>query len=231
MADKKTIQDPELLNYFEEELKAIDEEIKDTDNLYNELKEHFDGVKKSRSTGALNFISKQTPNLISAKSNKISLLKDKVALKKIVLDVSIKLNGNDDDNNARDNMLLKMASQLLLENNSKKFTEMYQVDNTSGDEPEEVDYDKLLAERLGEKEVETIPEEKHDFDYYKRNSKTKLLYSYVYNIEETTIYAIDEDHNILDEETLPTDWIITIDEDAGFAYNQYGDSLPLVEFD
>jgi hypothetical protein len=65
------------------ELDILSEEMLTIDGLYEDLKTHFDVVKKDsrKSSGGLRFISEQTSNLISIKNLKVSMLKARIDIK------------------------------------------------------------------------------------------------------------------------------------------------------
>jgi len=67
---------------YDEDIEAINKELKDLDELYKESKTELDRVRASRSRGSLSFTHMQTANLISIKSQKLSLLKARQAMKK-----------------------------------------------------------------------------------------------------------------------------------------------------
>lgn len=67
---------------YDEDIEAINKEMKDLDDLYKESKAELDRVRASRSRGSLSFTHMQTANLISIKSQKLSLLKARQAIKK-----------------------------------------------------------------------------------------------------------------------------------------------------
>jgi len=75
---------------FNEEMQMIDDQIDDLNNLYNEIKTHFDKVKNSQFKGSLTFIKDQTNNLISIKTAKLNYIKQKADLKKNVTDFAFK---------------------------------------------------------------------------------------------------------------------------------------------
>jgi hypothetical protein len=62
-------------NLFKEEFTQLDEELKSIDNLYDEVKTHFDKIKNSNSRGSLTFIEKQTSNLVSLRSARLNVIK------------------------------------------------------------------------------------------------------------------------------------------------------------
>jgi len=80
----------ENLKLFENENNLIDSEINKIDDLYLEIKSHFDTVKNSRSAGTLTFIEKQTANLVNLKNAKLGMIREKINIKKISSDLDYK---------------------------------------------------------------------------------------------------------------------------------------------
>jgi hypothetical protein len=219
----------QMEEFFSDEIELIKKELEEADNLYVELKEHFDQVKQSRSPGALNFISKQTTNIISAKSNKISLLKDLVSTKKIIIDSAVKTK-SDDSNANGDNAILAELHKMLLNNSKETYIEK--------EVPKEVHddsyYDDLLEKRLHEIEEkkEEVVEEKEETTKNDTGNIENYTNNYKYVVdEEKNIYAVDKNYNIIDDAPIP-DFIITYDENEETgelrAFNQYGEELEVI---
>lgn len=211
--------------FFKEELDLIKQEIEATDELYDELKEHFDRIKTSSSPGALGFITKQTPNLVSLKGNKISLIKDLVNAKKVIIETSIKTKPEDNQDN--DNETLKAIHRMLLEN--KKEDYIKNINETTQVETEQFDdeyYDNLLEQKLAEiDENAETPE-----DEVKVTVKEENV---IYAVDmEKNIYPLDLDYNILDDYPIP-DFIIDFQEIDGEmkAFNQFGQELEIVSLE
>lgn len=214
--DLKLMQD-----FFQDELNLIQKEIEATDDLYDELKLHFDNIKKSTGNGALTFISKQTPNLVSLKGNKISLIKDLVNTKKIIIESSIKTKGNDD--NSKEDEILKGIHRLLLENKKEDYIQNIEKESENQQEHDDEYYDNLLEERLIEINETTKNEEPE-------KSKDEDI-KYVVDLEKN-IYPVDESYNILENVDIP-DFIIEfkdIDNEVK-AFNQYGTEIEIVDLE
>ena len=71
---------------FESEIRELELVSREIDELYNELKEHFDQVRSNWVSGSLTFIARQSENLIGLKRNKADIIKDKAIIKKYRLD-------------------------------------------------------------------------------------------------------------------------------------------------
>jgi len=66
---------------IEDELALLKQELGNIDDLYSEVYDHYSKVKRG-GTSTLNFVEKQTANLISLKSSKISLIQGIISAKK-----------------------------------------------------------------------------------------------------------------------------------------------------
>lgn len=122
---------------FEKNIELIEGEIRKTDELYNELKKKFDSINNSTSPGSLNFIAKQTPNLVSLRNNRISLIKELNTVQKIIIDSTLKTKNAENDENSEDNVVLRKLHKLLM--NPNAFSSIEEVPNE--------DSDKLLLEQ------------------------------------------------------------------------------------
>ena len=207
----KQIDIRNVQQYYEKTLQELQDEMDLTDDLYEELKEHFDGIKKSSSPGALTFISKQTPNLIALRKNKIDLLTKQADITKNIIDSTIKLTADDDDEDSS-MAILKEINRLLIENKSEEFIEkrLNSVDDTKNKISKE-DNDDLLESRFASIEAENKSKEKRKKQKSKKNKKHKK-YKFVVDIEGN-IYPVDNEYNLLEDVEIPDDLSITIYED------------------
>lgn len=85
--------------YFQDEMSELNQAISEIDDLYKEIKSHFDVVMQSSKSGKapLSFIHLQTGNLVKLKDSKANLIGNKVTLKKINADLAMKQKGNIDN--------------------------------------------------------------------------------------------------------------------------------------
>lgn len=213
-----------MQEFFQEELDMIRSEIQASDELFIELKEHFDKVKKSTSNGALTFISKQTPSLISAKNNKISLMKDLVNTKKIIIETSLKTKS--DDSKDGDNATIAAIHKMLLENKKEEY-----IKNMVQEDSEDV-YDDEYYDNLLEAKIEEINEEAETEEEVIKESGNIENVKFVVDMEKN-IYAVDENYNILEDVDIPPFIIKFIEEDGEVirAENQYGEELDIVSLE
>ncbi len=102
--------------HFKEELQMLENEMSKAENLYEELKIHFDNVKNSRTPGSLRFITEQVRNLISLRTHKTDLIKSKINVKKSIADIIIK--NKNLDNNISETDLRELLSLISQKNNA-----------------------------------------------------------------------------------------------------------------
>lgn len=218
-----------ISSLFNDNINLILDEMNEADSLYEELKEHFNCIKKSSSPGALTFISKQTPNLISLKSNKIQLIEKLTNIQKIAIDATIKLR-DENDIDANNNAILKALHKMLITNDR---TEYIKEVESNDDNVDESNMSNLLDNRL--KEIKKDKKENN-----KSSNKKELIINKDYFIvvdEDSNLYAVDDEYNILEnsDELIPTDWYIEFiyndDNEIEKAINQYNDEIEIICMD
>lgn len=127
---------------FEEDLALIDASINEMDELYEEIKDHFDSLKGTYARGSLNFIQGQTGNLISLKTAKFNLIKERVAIKKIQEDLRLKNeNAKGDQASADQAIVTELLNKILKTSDVNK-------DNIIDIPQESEDSDDELLSRL-----------------------------------------------------------------------------------
>lgn len=98
---------------FEEELELLKQEANNIDELFNDLKEHYDEVKQAskKVNGGLSFLHQQARNLVDLKNNKVNVLKAIVDTKskKFMNNIRLEtLNKNNGEVDSNTNMMLLM---------------------------------------------------------------------------------------------------------------------------
>lgn len=221
---------------FEKNIELIEGEIKKTDELYNELKKKFDKINNSTSPGSLNFIAKQTPNLVSLRNNRISLIKELNTVQKIIIDSTLKTKNVENDENSEDNIVLKKLHKILMNPNSfssieeipteedTKFLVDQQDDNIEEYEnafeeaynslEDEENYNEIIKDSMSHIDEEENSEEYNSDidntlpDYNDEAYLETYGYRFVCDMDRN-IYAIDENYDMLElEEDEYPDWII-----------------------
>lgn len=228
---------------FKDNIDMLMEEIQDNDKLYAELKEHFDSVKNSYSSGALTFISKQTPNLVSLKSNKLSAINSLFTIKKAIVELSLKTEDDGETDTSTKN-LIKGIHELLVHNKAEEYIagmlegenkKEHQKVEPDGTIPVDEDMDKL-EEELNKRMEEIEEQERLEAEESGKLKQQELVVGKDYYIvadSDGNMYPVDEDYNMLEDIIMPT-WYLSFetDEDDGtlHAYNHYGEEVEIVEF-
>ena len=102
---------------FKEDLELIDKTIDEVEALYEETKSHFESVKDSRARGSLPFIHLQTANLISLKNSKLSLVKERVNIKKLKAELELKQIKSGMDEQSDKQIIQDLMREILLGEN------------------------------------------------------------------------------------------------------------------
>jgi len=209
------------------ELSMLKEALKENEDLYDEVKEHYDKVRKGGS-GTLQFVEKQTSNLISLKSNKVSIIQNIINTKKAKAELELKVINANKGQDGSDENILKLANSmydLILHNKGdKSFDDIMGTQKNEELISDEEDVDALLEARLAEEEAKSPePEEA------KKEDKPKIIYVVDMN---KNIYAVDEDYNIMEDAPIP-DMNISIIEDGDeyIAKDDLGNTYDVVEFE
>jgi hypothetical protein len=214
------------------EEKMLQQALKENEDFYDEIKGHYDALIKAKSSGTLQFIEKQTSNLITLKQNKVGIIKEMINVKKMNAEMKIKINAankKEDGTNDKISQLIPAMHEYLLSNKSNKT-----FDEVSGsgsqksslpapmDPQEEEDIDALLEARLSnEKSKEEESKEEVQVPQY----------IYVFDVEKN-IYCLDEEYNIVEDVVLP-DIEVSILEENGelYAEDDEGNRYDVVEFE
>ena len=166
----------EDIKEFDQELAYLESELKESKDLYDELKLHFDNVRESRGSGVLRFISDQARNLISLKSHNISIIKEKALIRKMKIEL-------DKKNNSDENNLELLKGMLSLINSSKNDFEISDYDNEEF--VEEIDF------QLDNKLINIFFEDL-------KEDKLQLVVD-----EEKNLYVINSDYEVVEDIEIP----------------------------
>ncbi|WCS68268.1 hypothetical protein Goe21_01580 [Bacillus phage vB_BsuM-Goe21] len=223
MADNINIDISKELSILQNELEKIDE-------LYDETKEHYDKVKNSGSNGTLTFIEKQTSNLISLKTGKISIIQQIVNAKKTEADIALKNQRNQEggDNSDIREIVAGVHDYILNNKKDKKFSEIINKKESEisggSQKNDEEDIDALLEARLKEEQNENNSE-KEDTQIEEVNE-----HQYVVDIDKN-IYCLDSSYNIIEDAEIPDLQIEIIEENGEYiARDENGKIYDVVEF-
>ena len=107
------MEENKYVGLFKDETELINKEISEIDSLYEEVKTHYDALKNSFAKGSLSFIEKQTSNLVSLKTAKSSLIKDRITIKKLCADFELKDIKANGDSNDTSGLAQQIAKEIL----------------------------------------------------------------------------------------------------------------------
>lgn len=149
MDEQRQLSEVELR--FNDELDLLKQALNEADELYDEIKLHYDAIKNSTGRGTLSFVQNQTSSLVSLKTMKLQIIKEQIGIKKNIMDIEIKKKNSEGEEGA-DN---KVVAMVLQELNKKDST-----DNKLNQVVNEIDTDNVesfedeLERRLQELESE-----------------------------------------------------------------------------
>jgi len=222
--DKKKQDSLYSKNIFDDEMSLINSEIETLDDLYSELKGHFDSIKNSQARGSLTFIKDQTSNLIAIKNAKLSYIKQRADMKRNVTDFAFKeRNLNRESSEGMDNftaeLYKKIANEFKYVQDDNKQNSESNIDNN------EEDIDKLLDEQLDDIDIGTIVESSTSIE------EVDVDYNVTENEEETVTDSEEIVETNLDEEKEdePDNTITVVDMDTIMFYKIDKDTFDVVE--
>jgi len=199
---------------FNEEMKMINDELNDLDNLYNEIKTHFDVIKNSQARGSLVFIKDQTNNLISIKNAKLSYIKQKADLKKNITDFAFKeKNISNKENESVDTITAEIYRKIT--NDFKFVPDKHELNS-------DIDIDKILDEELEDINIENI------VDNITSVEDTKVEYNTNEEIIEDNILS-EELEETNDENNEEDNSMIVVDIDTNIFYKVNKTNLELID--
>lgn len=105
MSDKK-------LNFdLEDELNLLYAELEENDELYNQIKSHYDRLMKTTNPGILRSVVDQTANILRIRSDRLGIIKELINAKKVSAEMDLKemsIGGNEND----DSKMSQLAQEL-----------------------------------------------------------------------------------------------------------------------
>jgi hypothetical protein len=212
------------------EMKLLNEALKESEELFTEVKTHYDNVKKGGS-GTLQFVEKQTANLISLKQNKLGIIQQMITAKKTDAELKLKIANANKDDKGNDALLGQLTNQmydLIIKNKGdKSFDELIGAQKKlENAQQTEEDVDAILEARLEEEEKKKDEKQKVE-----EKSSEEPEFIYVVDLDKN-IYCLDSDYNIIEDASIP-DVTITITEIDGeyIAKDEHGNDYQVVEFE
>lgn len=112
--DNSIKQVSETFNLFKEEFDSLQELEEEYDSIYEQVKEHYDAIANTRGVrGSLTFISAQTSNLINIRSAKSNVIRDRINLKKSLLEYDFKKNLHNHDNSTAEGVATELLKAII----------------------------------------------------------------------------------------------------------------------
>jgi hypothetical protein len=220
-----------------DEVALLQQALKENEDLFSEVKTHYDKVKGAGTGAPLGFIEKQTANLVSLRSGKVSIIQQMINAKKTKAEMQIKIaNANNGEDGA--SALIKEVSEqmydlILAGKKDKSFNEILGgsqkvLDASPEDAP---DVDAILEARIAEDDAKKAAENKED-DQPQSEATDDEGYYYVVDVQGN-IYCLDADDNLIEDAPVPEVSITVQKIDTGeyVAFDEEGNSYDVVEFE
>jgi hypothetical protein len=196
----------EYADLFNEEMDLLNNEIQRVEEFFNETIDHFNLVKKATNTrgNPLSFIHQQTENINSLFNTKISLIKEKIAVKEKIANLNLKKK-DDNGNNQVLAEFMKLLPDLKISTNHILTTDM-------GTDEE---LDKKIKEYEESGEL--------SFSDYEKNTK-------IVTDLKGNLYLVDDQYNLIDENPDSDIIINFVKQRDGtmIAYDQYNNEVEIV---
>lgn len=227
---KKKKKDKDQLVDYSKELETesglLTNLLIDQNKLTESLQKEYNYLMSRK--GSARGVSKQMNDLIenitNARSLSTQLVKEKISLKKLIAELSLKQKkefgiGNNDDLNDFGSNFLK---QMLLNRNTI-------TGNTNGESAvSEYNEDEIYNEVSSSLGEDTRPEEVQKYIKYE-NSNVEIFVVIINNdVENYTFLAEDENGNILDDYPLPNHTSISVNRSTNVATDAYGKKYNII---
>lgn len=203
---------------YTDEFQAIKEEIGEIENLYQELKTHFDLVKRNtaKSPNGLEFVHRQTGNLVTLKKTKVDMLKELVSIKSKGFNENIKVKTSfkEDGSKVSDETVHKVADSILEKIGKRSYTtyeaiEISPEDNLEMDNLILANIDPAKAKKIinNHSKVDSISLESNQvpLEMYQENSidLNNDYFELEYSVSTKVMYLVDIEGNRTDIEDHP----------------------------
>jgi len=223
--NKKEEQQLYSKDLFEDEMSMIDDEIRSLDDLFTEVKTHFDAIKNSQARGSLSFVKDQTSNLISIKSAKLNFIKQRADMKKNITDFAFKEKSfaSKETSEGLDSLTAEVFKKIA---NEFKYTpDKHPNDNSNASNQDNEDIDRLLDEELTDVSVDSIVESSTSIEEITVEYNSENQDYTVANGEELLETNLDEKS----EEEIDDNTMTVIDLDTYLFYSIDKDTFNIVE--
>jgi hypothetical protein len=206
--DKKELEPslPSELKYdFQNDLNEIGKEIEVVDELYNELKSHYDTVKNykpkkdfnigndEKPINTFSFLHQQARNLIDLKSTKVSLITARVNVKKVAAELYLKKRALDNSNTSEQEKLEAAIIEVIQKERDARSEKPLLVLNTKRMIFDNTELDEKVGNiDIAENKIPTIK------DLYPTFDRVVIIDNGEKNGSEKKLVAIDSDYNIIE---------------------------------
>lgn len=143
------IQQNEIESHFNSELELLTEALNEANELYDEVKFHYDAIKNSSGRGTLTFVQNQTSSLVSLKTMKLQIIKEQINIKKNIMDFELKKKNAEGEEDADNKVVLKVLQELNKQDSVKKDVVINEIEVE-----DESNFDDEFERRLKELEDE-----------------------------------------------------------------------------
>lgn len=183
------------------ELELLEEELIENENIYNQIKKHFDSTMKNQYSQS-KFVAEQTTNLMNIRNSRLNIIKEMIGVKKSQVDIQIKdytatkaEQGENGSNQALAKEIYNLLKNDTREGSIEKILETANNIETVNNDNNTMDDDALLEER-----IKKIREKKE-----KENQEAKKEIPHIFACDNNkNIYALSLDGStILDGIELP----------------------------
>lgn len=166
MADNlPTTMSPVPPEDYDSDIKAIEHELADIDNLYDESLKFLRSVQASHSRGSLSFTHLQTSNLISLKNAKLSALKARVDLKNKRFNQNLKIETLTKGTDEKDIPVNKILEVLAMSGMTYQQIQERKASFVEAEEIKDAELEEFVQQELAADgiDVSTAENEKKDF--------------------------------------------------------------------
>lgn len=136
----------EVEEYFKEDLVDLESEMKKSEEIFTLIKKNIDRIERADSKGAYRYLIEHFKNIIALQSQKQGLLKDKVSLKKIILDFV----ENNTESGSNDRKELMEAVKDLIDMSKEQGAQKASKEKINIPEISDEELDAKIDEELGE---------------------------------------------------------------------------------
>ena len=116
--EKRDIKTLDIAAQFEDELELLKQAQEEVEELYDDIHQHYLQVRKSK--GTLHFTQAQTSNLITLKTTKVNIIKERVNLKRNIIDFELKRNAKETETSLDEALVNEILKKLNNQDTANK---------------------------------------------------------------------------------------------------------------